>query len=220
MGWKAACIFVSTSRLNDAFSQFPLLDPEKTESIRLGLGLSNYTKETSTTLDVGLYPEDRELVVGGYKNGCVICHRDFPGALFYPDIQRRITGKNRDAEAFSKALIKLYPKGEILCLMLHSVVNLWGYCFYRGGELIRSAAGSADDGLLVDFGEPLPEENIILEKYPIQTVCGEGLGEELVFEISKRIFGKRIDEMEHIDLGLVVYKMIKPSVFNRLLGKS
>ena len=102
--------------------------------------------------------------------------------------------------------VALYPDGEVMALVLHSVVNLWGYSVYSRGKLLRSAAGASDNGLITNLGEPLPEELRALRECPIDKVDEQGDGEELVFDVARRMFGKRIDEFPELPLRMNAYR--------------
>jgi len=67
---------------------------------------------------------------------------------------------------FKSRLLRLYPEGQVVAVVLHSVINLWGYTIYSQGQRVRSAAGAANDGLIVSVGAPLSEEAKVLQQYP------------------------------------------------------
>ena len=109
-----------------------------------------------------------------------------------------------------------------MAIVLHSVVNLWGYSVYSKGQLLRSAAGASDDGLLVNEGAPLPEELRGLKECAIDKVDEEGYGEELVFDVSARMFGRRMDAFDELPLRMTEFKRktFAPVAFvKRLLGR-
>jgi hypothetical protein len=120
----------------------------------------------------------------------------------------------------------------VLAIQLQSVVNLFGYAYFEHGKLIRARAGSADDGVFLDDGEWLPEEQRLFAKSIVrnghrvfeQEINGEieefsedALGEEFVFELSRRFFGRRIDEFDAWDLRMQEFKSGK-SFVRRLFG--
>jgi hypothetical protein len=95
-----------------------------------------------------------------------------------------------------QTLLGLAPGGEVLAMVLHSVVDLWGFASYADGDLRRMAAGSADDGVFIDTGTPLPEERPMLAGATLARLDEEGEGEELVLAVSARLFGRGIDALE------------------------
>ena len=94
----------------------------------------------------------------------------------------------------------LDPAGEVTALILHSVVNMWGFSVYKKGELLRSASG-AEGEFFGSAGAPLPEEESVLAEHPIETIdSGEvAYSEELVFEVARRVLGHRYDEDPAVD---------------------
>lgn len=218
MGWKISCIFVAEKDLKDSFSSSMKLSEEnilKTESLWL---LSQYERKEQTYLELALYPAQDEFGVGAYDTGFIFCHSTMPAIFFDEKARAKMVGKIKDAEAKKADLINLFPEGQTLSLMLHSVVNLWAYSFYDRGKLVRSAAGASDSGVFTNVGDPLSEEQTILENKTIDSVNEEGYGEELVFEISRRLFGCRIDELEELNQPLLIYRRRKTSFFKRLLS--
>ncbi|WP_367848876.1 hypothetical protein [Rhodoferax sp. WC2427] len=113
--------------------------------------------------------------------------------------------------------MNLYPTGQVLAIVLHSVVNLWGYSLYAQGQLVRSAAGASDDGLFANIGAPLPEESRVLDMCSIENVDEEGYGGDLVFDVASRFLGGRIDALESHTLALSQYE--KRSGFSSLVKR-
>jgi len=118
-------------------------------------------------------------------------------------------------------LLSLYPDGHVLAIVLHSVVNLWGYSYFSKGHLVRSAAGASDDGLFANSGTPLPEESRVLSMCSIENVDEEGYGEELTFDVAERLFGWRIGERigEFDDFGLQMSRYKKKGSLASLWSK-
>jgi hypothetical protein len=188
------------------FGSFPEHDPQRAEQLRSELGLDHFQPVGLRGLDAAIYPRGDVLYLGAYPRGAIVCHSRLPGHFFDEESGRKICGTSSAFKDFKSRFLALYASGEVLVLVLHSVVNLWGYCVYARGVVVRSAAGSADDGLIVSTGIPLPEEARILESCPIQKVDENVLGEELVFDVSTRIFGQRIDELDELPLLLTEYR--------------
>lgn len=112
----------------------------------------------------------------------------------------------------------------MLAMVLHSVVNLFGYAIYQNGELIRVRAGSADDGLIIEQGEPLPEEEALFAKSvlkdgeriyrteingQLEEFTEDTFGEEFVFDLSQRFLGSRFDQFDPWDLKMEKFTPIK-----------
>jgi hypothetical protein len=221
VGWKIFAIF-ATDRADGYFGSLPAHDSGSAERLMERLHLENYDFVQLSTFDQGMYPPKETLFLGSYADGMALCELDLPCHFFNEEAGRAIGGNRTQSEAFKADILGLYPTGQVLILILHSVVNLWGYSVYANGKLVRSAAGAADDGLIVDLGATLPEEAEILARCPIERIDEEGLGEELVFEVARRVFGNRIDAFDELPLQMSEYKR-KPnrskSLLRRLLGQ-
>ena len=108
-------------------------------------------------------------------------------------------------------VLGLFPQAAVLRVGLHSVVNLWSYEYFEGGRLLRAYGGSADDGVMVDEGDLLPEERPHFERSVVrdgqrsfhaeidgrtEEFDASAFGEELVFEVMGRFFGCRPDRAD------------------------
>jgi hypothetical protein len=149
-----------------------------------------------TTFDEGIYPE--QLVVGAYDGAAVISDPriiDSCSSLGDDPLMRRVLG--------------LFPQAAVLRIALHSVVNLFGYEYFEGGKLLRAYAGCADEGVMMDVGEWLPEERPHFERSVVrdgerlfyadingseEELDASAYGEELAFEVMGRFFGCRPDQ--------------------------
>lgn len=205
MGWKAFALF-ATDDTAGYFGSLPAHSSELAEHTRIKLGLTPYDAIGTQTFDQCMHPPKRSLFLGAYPRGLVICEPELPCYFFDDKPRRRISGTRIEFQQFESNLLNHYPNGEVLAIVLHSVVNLWGYSLYSKGQLVRSAAGASDDGPMVNVGVPLPEEEKILRKCPIDRIDEEGLGEDLVFDVTARFLGKRIDEFAEINLEMAEYK--------------
>ncbi|WP_306532518.1 hypothetical protein [Geobacter sp.] len=146
---------------------------------------------------------------------CTVCYRPTRGVFW-------LSGSKIEYKTFQSQLLRLYPNGEVLAIVLHSVVNLWGYSLYSNGRLIRSAAGDSNNGLIINTGSPLPEEERILNDCPIDKIDEDGFGEDLVFDVTTRFFGKRIDEFDEINLEMTAYSRKNSgfkAIINKMLGR-
>lgn len=190
MGFKTFTVFVSEEP--GYFGTQPPHDPSQAEGLLRDLGISGYTL-VDHDVPLNAYPKDKDLYLGIYPKGVVIAHEELLAAFFDPKSRRRTFGPIPDRSDFARRFSSLYPKGEVVALILHSVVDLWGFSVCRDGSPIRVASG-ADGEFYGSIGPELPEERIILDEHAIETLQEEGLGEELVFEVARRVFGKRYDD--------------------------
>lgn len=190
MGWKASTVIINNPT-----------DIDK-EKLLHALGYTKLTKIDDETFEVVINPDDNKVYIGEYNNNLLICDVDLPMQFFQEQLS--------DVE---KALIKLFPDSEICSIILHSVVNLWGYAVIKNGQKIRARSGSADDGTFLEFGEPLPEETgllsqstvngngsrtYIFESFPGESFTEDQVGENFVFEICSRYFGESLDSADEL----------------------
>jgi hypothetical protein len=204
MGWKAFAVFAADQP--GYFGTSPPHDPERADRLLAELGLEGYERAGTATFDTAMYPRGKELFVGAYPQGVILCHGRLPGYFFDDKARRAISGGGDELKPWAARLLALYPQGEVLAIVLHSVVNLWGYCAWSAGQQLRCAAGASDDGLIVSRGAPLPEEANVLSSCPIDKVDEEALGEELVFDVAARMLGERIDRWDATGLQLSEYR--------------
>lgn len=78
--------------------------------------------------------------------------------LATPKFPTRVFKRKAKLSDIEKNLVFPFPKAEIGIFQLHSVTNYWAYSVIPQGTKIRAKYGAADDGVLSDFGELLPEE--------------------------------------------------------------
>lgn len=168
-------------------------DPARARRIQRELAADRYEHAGEVTLWDALHPRDDAMFVGAYGDGVLVCHADLAGALIHGNVWSRVTGALRSD--FRERVLKLYPAGEVMALALHCAAHLWGFAAYRQGQRIRTAAGSADEGVFADGGKPLPEEVPVLARTPLGQLNEAGAGEELVLAASARMFGCGIDRL-------------------------
>lgn len=215
MGWKAFAIFATAEP--GYFASKPVHDTERADRLRNQLGLSAYERTGAADFDSAMYPRSGTLAIGAYPQGTIVCERDLPSYFFDAPARRTINETKVKRPDFKAQLLDLYPTGQVLAIVLHSVVNLWGYSLYANGQLVRSAAGAADDGLITNTGQPLPEESRVLAMCAIDQVDVEGYGEDLVFDVAARFLGGRIDELKDLTLAMGLYE--KPSGFSTMVKR-
>lgn len=215
MGWKACAIFASAEP--GYFGTKPQHQPQRADALCHQLGLAGYVRSGESDLVSALYPSSGVLSVGAYPHGTIVCERDLPGLFFDTQARQAIQGAKVQRPDVKTQLLNLYPTGQVLAIVLHSVVNLWGYSLYAQGQLVRSAAGASDDGLFANIGAPLPEESRVLDMCSIENVDEEGYGGDLVFDVASRFLGGRIDALESHTLALSQYE--KRSGFSSLVKR-
>jgi hypothetical protein len=190
MGWKISAIIIHPAPETDAL---PLLRD---------LGFPELYKIEDEPFEVAMNPDDNKIYLGTCKNNLLICAQTIP--LMFLD-----EGLS-DAEQF---LTAKFPQAEICSVVLHSVVNLWGYAVVKNGRKVRARAGSSDDGTFLETGEPLEEEKELLQQStineqgsriyrlhdnPQDALSEDQVGENFVFEICKRYFGVPLNEDDEL----------------------
>lgn len=185
MGWKASIIIINKPTVID------------NETLLRDLGLTDLKMIKEEVLEVVINPNNKKVYIGTYQENLLICISDLPMQL--------IESKESEAE---KILKNTFPHSEICSIVLHSVVNLWGYSVIKNSVKIRARAGSADDGTFIELGEPLDEEKELLSKstidtngtrtylfedFPDEPFTEDQVGENFVFAISNRYFDEQLD---------------------------
>jgi hypothetical protein len=200
MGWKASCLLAS-NREDGYLGTIPEHDPQRAAELARRIGSRSFRYVGAATFEEGFYsPNGNELYVGAYDGAAIVgTERVFTECL------------TKTVSPLVKTLDAWLPGGRILAMALQSVTGFFGYAFYDNGKLLRLLAGSPDDGVIIDMGEPLPEEFPKTEEVMVREgkryylselegeVCEtpvECMGEEFVFELSRRFFDRRLDESD------------------------
>lgn len=221
MGWKTSIIIASQHERPIMLNRLQH-DVKKAESVALALP-GDFELFGSSTFEEGAYPRNGNLYIGAYDQVLIVGHLDMANSCFQGTVPPVVS-----------VLHELMPSATVAAFELHSVVNLYGYALFRKNELIRARAGSADDGVFLDIGELLPEEQELFAK---STINADGdqvwqedfdgvteefdhssMGEEFVFEITKRYFGERFDSFDHFELPMTEFKSISKPFWKRLFG--
>ena len=194
MGWKAACILVS-EREPGYLGALPQHDPVAAHDLIVRLGLGSCPSLRLTDFDYGVYPESGRFVIGAYNGAAIVAGQDLVFGM--------VIGEKGDV---LRQLLELFPAAEILVIELHSAVNYFGYAYYRGQELQRAYAGSAEDGVLVERGELQPEEQDYFAHSEVrdgmryfdldgETWTVDQIGEILVFAMASKFLGKPLNQL-------------------------
>ena len=194
MGWNIATIIVSNP---------PTID---IKALLGALKLPNPIKIDDQIFDTAVSPEPGQIYIGFLGNNLVISINALPFDSFQSQVS--------DTET---ALLKLCPESEICSLATISSINYYGFSVIKNGRKIRAKAGDIDHGILIDFGEPLPEELPILNQSKLNE-AGERLyyknnevnpleehqvGEDYVFGLFKGYIKKDFDSDEVLDTNFI-----------------
>jgi len=206
MGWKASCIFVSWGGA-ESFTGSPPNNTVRAIEIAQQLGYNNYLPVDGTNmLDDVIYPRNKAVYIGVYAAGLIIVDEHLSSRLIIQDKAHKAARQDSVIAQDRARLLALYPQAKILSIMLHSVVNLWGFAWYEHSALVRASWGASDDGLMLDFGAPLTEEMAFRQQPDWQELIGAE-GEELCF--SERMLGQRLDSFPLEQLQLQKFEPVK-----------
>ncbi|GAA0950867.1 DUF6928 family protein [Actinocorallia libanotica] len=99
----------------------------------------------STVLDFALWPYADELFIGVYDGALLVC-------------DRRLCGLDEGARGVADALASVLPGSGCGVLVLHNEARGCWFRRYEAGTLIRDVYLTAEDGVVVDQGEPVAAE--------------------------------------------------------------
>jgi hypothetical protein len=184
MGFKAFNLIATTGD-ETYLTTFPPHRPDRAREFLSRLG-GHYELVGPATLESGVYPsDDKDMYVGAYDRALVIGALPLADEAFSGAVPRAVSAAN-----------DLLPNSRAIIILLHSVVDAFGYAFYENGHLLRARGGSADDGIFHDSGPLHPVEQ--KHKAFDETIDGE----ELVMELCRPFLGCRLDEFDAWDLNM------------------
>ena len=163
--------------------------------------------------DFNIGPEFGETYVTNYKENLIIANTSL-GWQFAKPTQTKT----------EKKFLERFPNSEIIQI---SIGHGLSYCIFQNGQKTRLR--EAGDEIYQDFGNPLPEE---IEARTLELISEEDLQEmreELTeeqiqnemelevtyytaFELTKRIFRKRYDELEISEYKMRGFKFVNKAV--------
>lgn len=188
MGFKAFNLIATTGD-ESYLTTFPPHRPDRAREFLKRLG-GAYQPAGPATLEQGLYPNDNEeLYLGVYDQALVIGNMPITEQIFDGHVPQAVD-----------VATEMLPNCRVLVILLHSVVDLFGYAWFEGGRLIRARAGSADHGVFLDTGPALPVEQKL--KAFDETIDGE----ELVMELCRPFLGCRLDQFDVWDLRMELFR--------------
>ncbi len=190
MGWKASMIIINSEQ---TFDQQELFE---------SLGYFELEKKGSEYFDSIMNPEEDLLYIGKYKGNTIICMQGLP-----------LESMEESLSNAESILSFKFPDTDITTFILHSVVNLWGYSIAKNGKKVRVRIGSSEGGTMVDFGDMMEEEKelfaqsklkengeriFVLDDMPEEVFAEDQVGENFVFDISRKYFGESLDACDEL----------------------
>ncbi len=202
MGWNITATFIKD--IGDLEINLELLN---------SLGFKDFQFAGETNFNIG--PEFGETHITNYKGNLIIANSSL-GWQFAKPTQTKT----------EKKFLEKFPSSEIIQV---SIGHGLSYCIFKNGEKIRLR--EAGDEIYQDFGNPLPEE---IEARNLDLISEEDLSEmreefemteeqiqneiesevtyDTAFELTKRIFGKRYDELEISEYDMRGLKFVNKAV--------
>lgn len=148
MGMKCNFVIACQSDPAERLRNLPPLDVDASDALATAVlgkrswGRSRRSHRTGD-LSVDVYPKDGEIAVAVYDDLVIVASEDV------------LSWFEQTVNGWGATLIDGYDADVFV---LHSVVDMGCFAAWRGGDLIRSFAGSSDDGVIVDEGGKLPFE--------------------------------------------------------------
>ena len=149
-------------------------------------------------------PNEKDFYLGVYNGNTIICDYGLPFEFYSNEISE-----------IEKRLIDYFPDSTIIAITLMSTVTHYGFALIENGVKKRVKVGQEEMPVAFEMGEVTKEE-IVFQKenskvneegirlFKIQdgeyVFSEEFIGEEYVFEISKRIFGFKLNGVESDEL--------------------
>lgn len=132
MGWQISAIIIKNG---GAFTP---------EQVANEFGYKKFIADT--ILSHALYPT--ELNVGKIGETLIITHGYILGQFF-----------NEEPSPYEKKYYSRFPNAEMIVAALIENAGISGYSYIKNGERIRTFLFGEEEGEIINFGEPLPEEN-------------------------------------------------------------
>jgi hypothetical protein len=162
MSWKFGHIIFAH---NFEAEQAKLLDQLKLES--------NPSIETPLTYDKAISSDFEGTAIGFYR-GCTIISDFF--------LSQQCIFSFPQLSILDKSLMSLSHYGDILSFYLQGNIGYYGFAYYRDEQKIR-VYHDLEGEVVIDDGEPLPEEND--NEHP----------SSIIFNLSKRLLGSQVDHL-------------------------
>lgn len=229
MGWKACCILVN-QRERGYLGANPHHDGQNARKLIAEFGLPGYARaetfqfkgqpilETPAGMKMKSGRGDKcaPLLANAYAGSALYPKSDtyelgvYDGAVIYAD-RTVFDAVSKPHESVAGRFISKFADGEIMILEAHSVVNYIAYALYQSGKEVRAYAGDADNGVTLERGDPLPEEQQFYDKSLLRDgnriffseVAGReeefdhtDIAETLAFHVASRFFGCPLDEYD------------------------
>lgn len=167
MGWKASALIVNKRYEN------PVTELTK------GLGLVESVIDKEVSLNEVLYPD--QFCIGFYNTCTIITHAAILNDFF-----------GSTPSKLEKKFCELFNDADMIAVGQIENAGINGFSYIRKGERIRTRLEGEEEGVILDAGAPLPEEESV-EVY------------DLPFTIPNILLGERLDADEILNVKM--YKL-------------
>ncbi|WP_430899194.1 MULTISPECIES: hypothetical protein [unclassified Paraflavitalea] len=202
MGFSASLIFIKAGNQ-------PVTDKKVLDALwQVGW---DYTGDAS--FEEAMFADEDKTYIAYFNDTIVIGTQEIP--LYF--LNDGITGSE-------EYLIEQFGDAEIAGVTLQSSVNHWGYGIIQNKQKIRAYGGNYQAPVLIDHGNPLPEEMGLLENRIIkedgavyyiidgQEYSADAIGEELVFDLVQRYTGYALNDVNN-PLDTLVFKRFEKNKY-------
>jgi hypothetical protein len=202
MGYKASFV-VASERDPGYLGTFPSHHPDWASRLVAELYPDKpYEDAGLATFEDAIYPDT--LYIGAYDGAALVAEPTLRHEALRPE------------HPVIAGLSRRFPAGGVLTVGLHSGSNFFSYAYFEGGRLLRAYAGDIDNGVTLERGQPLPEEewlfgsSIVRDGRRVFLRDGEEwepdqMGTALVFSVASCFFGEWLDSVRLLKLILSRY---------------
>lgn len=207
MGWKCSVVFglKAVRSISDHAPPMTRHNPAAALELAAECGLGVLLPAHECDLCYGIYPHEHdEVVIAAAADGSFTSLADCKSVAGSDGVS---LSPERDPRV--QAMLRRHAAGVVLACELHSVTDFWGFALFERGQLVRQAAGSGDDGVLINEGSQIAEEAQLAipaagdHESPFD-------GESMVFRVAGRIFGQPLDEVPLEQWSATVFRRARP----------
>ncbi len=208
MSWRTACLFVNHGGRGYLASR-PLHDGNRARDLSAELGLPASPHSRFATLDAGLAPPDGYYCLGAYPKALLVAGLgELHGALERP--QQPLVERCRTR----------FAQAETLVVELSGSVGLAAFGLWVGARRLRAFVADDARGVVLDEGEPLPEE----APWNGGAAASRAVGaESRVFAVCSRVLGAPLDQFAAERLSVELMRLPGAGLsglLRRLLGRA
>src|SRR5579885_2211522 len=131
MGWRAS--FIVTGNCEAGYlGTLPEHSKERAEQIIKKLGYSGFSKRRVKN-ELDFHPPPKTFAIGAYEHATFIADQDIIFQCLKNGCMVQDFDPSKQQHPFLKKALRLYPKGKLLIVALHSVTGYFGYAYFENG---------------------------------------------------------------------------------------